>query len=140
MTGSSAIKRLGRIDEVPDLKKMDLLAFNEGVNPFGKDFTGLRFRSDAKRYRSIVEAWGFAGRGDVADLGSGFGQWSMFLAEVNTSVVGYESYGGGCNCRTNWPIFSFAQCAIRDRRHHRLAGRRFLIRRCLIAEHLADRK
>jgi ubiquinone/menaquinone biosynthesis C-methylase UbiE len=95
MARKSRVKRRGRIDEFPDLAALDLLALNGGVNPWGGDLINHGFARGAAAYRSTIETLGFAGRGAVADLGSGWGLWSLFLAEVNTSVTGYESKSGG---------------------------------------------
>ncbi len=84
------IPRRGRIDEIADLATMDLTAFNGGVNPYRNEFIRGAFHSGADHYRSVVEHWGFTGKQRVADLGSGYGRWSLFLAEVNHDVTGFE--------------------------------------------------
>lgn len=83
--------RHGRIDEVGDLEHLDMTQFNGGANPWdGNDFVDSGFRGGASHYRSHIERWGFANRGRVADIGSGFGRWTLFLGEVNNEAVGYE--------------------------------------------------
>jgi SAM-dependent methyltransferase len=82
------------MDEVGDLSSMDLVAFNGGVTPYGDRFLDGAFHMGAAFYRSTVEKWGFVGKGDVADIGSGFGRWSMFLAEVNDRVCGFDRLAG----------------------------------------------
>ncbi|HEX4861637.1 MAG TPA: class I SAM-dependent methyltransferase [Rhizomicrobium sp.] len=83
-------KRKGRIDEIEDLKTMDLVAFNGGVNPWNNPFVTAGFKPGAAYFRSTVEKWGFTGLRNVADVGSGYGRWAVFLGEVNTKVCGYE--------------------------------------------------
>lgn len=87
-------KRKGRIDEIEDLSSMDLVAFNGSVNPWGNPFITGGFKSGATYYRKVVEKWGFTGFRSVADVGSGYGRWAMFLGEVNTKVCGYERNAG----------------------------------------------
>jgi len=83
-------KRKGRIDEIEDLSSMDLVAFNGGVNPWGNPFVTAGFKPGARYFRLVVEKWGFAGFRSVADVGSGYGRWAVFLGEANTKVSGYE--------------------------------------------------
>lgn len=80
----------GTIDSAGDLTAFDVLAFNDGVNPFGNPFVEHGFELSTAAMRETVARWGFAGFDRVVDLGSGFGAWAIFLAEVNASVVGYE--------------------------------------------------
>jgi SAM-dependent methyltransferase len=87
-------KRKGRIDEIQDLGSLDLIAFNGAVNPWGNQFITGGFKPGAAYFRSMVEKWGFTGYRSVADIGSGYGRWTMFLGEVNTKVRGYERNAG----------------------------------------------
>jgi SAM-dependent methyltransferase len=80
----------GRISEIDNLATMDLVAFNGGVNPFGNEFIRGGFGAGAAHYREVVKKWGFVGHGRVADLGSGYGRWSVFLAEENDCVWAFE--------------------------------------------------
>lgn len=86
--------RRGRVDAIEDLGSMDLIAFNGGVNPWGNPFITAGFKPGARHHRSLVEKWGFTGIGNVADVGSGYGRWSIFLGEVNDLVCGYERNAG----------------------------------------------
>jgi SAM-dependent methyltransferase len=88
--------RHGRIDEMGDLAGFDILKFNDGINPWGgAEFTETGFHHGAAHYRKSIEKWDFANLGKVADLGSGFGRWSLFLGEVNEEVHGFERNEGG---------------------------------------------
>jgi SAM-dependent methyltransferase len=82
--------RHGRIDAIGDLRDFDVIAFNGGVNPYGNAFAEGSFKSGTAKYRDEVLQWGFTGLGKVADVGSGYGRWSVFLAEVNDFVCGYD--------------------------------------------------
>lgn len=91
--------RRGRIDDVPDLKTFDLVKFH-GSNPYGNDFITGGFREGAAYFRNMIDTWKFVDRQAVADIGCGYGRWSMFLAEVNDSVVGFERNGAAIElCR-----------------------------------------
>jgi len=82
--------RRGRIDEIGDLAAMDLVAFNDSVNPWANQFITGGFKPGARHFRATIEKWGFAGLHTVADVGSGYGRWTMFLGEVSDNVFGYE--------------------------------------------------
>ncbi len=84
----------GTIDSAGDLTAFDVLAFNDGANPFNNPFIDRGFERSAAALREIVAAWGFSGFERVADLGSGFAAWAVFLAEVNETIVGYERNAG----------------------------------------------
>jgi len=86
--------RRGHIDESGDIKSLDLIEFNGGVNPYGNDFVSSGFKPGSRRFREIITEWRFDNLGAVADVGSGFGRWSVFLAEVNEEVVGIERNSG----------------------------------------------
>jgi len=90
MQATSKKPRRGRIDEIPNLRKFDVIEFNGGVNPFQNKFAQGGFRAGAAHYRDWVSKWQISGLGRVADVGAGYGRWSVFLAEVNDSVVGFE--------------------------------------------------
>jgi SAM-dependent methyltransferase len=87
-------KRKGRIDEIQDLATMDLIAFNGGVNPWSNPFVTSGFKPGAQYFRTWVEKWGFTDLRSVADVGSGYGRWSLFLGEVNAKVQGFERNAG----------------------------------------------
>jgi ubiquinone/menaquinone biosynthesis C-methylase UbiE len=82
-------KYKGRIDEIEDLSSMDLVAFH-GSNPWANQFITGGFKAGPKYYRTYVEKWGFTDLDNVADIGSGYGRWAVFLGEVNGKVTGYE--------------------------------------------------
>ena len=90
MTEQSQPARRGIIDEIEGFESMDLVAFNGGVNPWANSFMIGGLAMGAGYFRSIVQEWGFADRGRIADLASGYGRWSLFLAEVNARVTGFE--------------------------------------------------
>ena len=82
--------RRGRIDEVEDLRSLDLVKFNNSINPWNNQYITGGFRPGAQHFRSTLEKWGFTGHGTVIDLGAGYGRWAVFLAEVNQRVLGFE--------------------------------------------------
>jgi SAM-dependent methyltransferase len=85
------MKPKGRIDQVADLASLDLLQFNDGVNPFvGHDFLKRGFLGGHEYHRKYVKSMRCEGRDAVADIGCGYGRWAMFLAEVNGRVVGFD--------------------------------------------------
>lgn len=90
MNAAPDAARRGRIDEIPDLEKFDLVKFNDSINPYGNDFISGGFREGKDYFRTAIRKWKFEGLGKVADIGCGYGRWSLFLAEVNESVVGFE--------------------------------------------------
>lgn len=94
MPDATATQRRGTIDSAGDLTAFDVLAFNDGVNPFGNPFVEHGFELDTAEMRATVAKWGIDGFNRVADLGSGFGAWGIFLAEVNAAVIGYERNAG----------------------------------------------
>ncbi len=82
--------RRGCVDEHGDLRDFDVIAFNGGVNPYGNAFAEGGFKGGAAHFRDVVSQWGFVDCGRVADVGAGYGRWSVFLAEVNDFVCGFE--------------------------------------------------
>lgn len=82
--------RKGRIDQIENLRTLDLLAFNASVNPWNNQYITGGFKPGAEYFRSMVEKWGFTGLDTVVDVGSGYGRWAVFLAEANERVFGYE--------------------------------------------------
>jgi SAM-dependent methyltransferase len=91
---ADGVARRGRIDDVEDLSTLDLVEFNDGVDPLRSQMVKRAWTSRAQYYRRLVEKWGFVDRGDIADVGAGYGRWSLFLAEVNPSVRAYERIAG----------------------------------------------
>ena len=90
----------GRLDEV-GLAELDVVRFNDGVNPWAPVRTvESGFKPSLAKYRRLVRKWAFDGLGAVADLGCGYGKWSMFLAEVNDRLYGVERNAAGVDlCR-----------------------------------------
>lgn len=86
----TAAERTGGIDRVGGLSTLDLVAFNGGVNPFNNAFMDNGFSAGEAHYRGIVDHWRMHGFGRIADLGSGYGRWTLFLAEANGEAVGFE--------------------------------------------------
>jgi|GEM_PF-5428232 len=82
--------RRGDIDRVPDLATLDLSSLNDPRDPYDNAFLAGGFREGAAYFRDAVRKWGFADLGVVADIASGYGRWSMFLAEANEGVHGFE--------------------------------------------------
>jgi SAM-dependent methyltransferase len=76
------------------LAAIDLLAFNDGENPYKSDSVLNGFAEGAAFYRGEVERFGFSGHDRVLDLMCGFGRWSVFLAEANRAVVGLDRNPG----------------------------------------------
>lgn len=85
--------RRGRIDEVEDLSSLDLIRFNNSINPWNNQYITGGFRPGARHFRSTLEKWGFTGHATVVDIGAGYGRWAVFLAEVNERVLGFERNG-----------------------------------------------
>ncbi len=90
MTDTSTLPRTGGIDRVGGIETLDLVAFNDGKNPFGNPFMDNGFREGVAYYRGVIDHWRMHGFGRVADLGSGYARWTLFLAEVNAAVTGFE--------------------------------------------------
>jgi SAM-dependent methyltransferase len=81
-------------------KALDPLEISGGLNPYGEGDVNVfnMFRLGQGFYRDyIVTRTGFTGRGRVLDLLSGFGMWSIFLAEHNQEVYGLDILP---NCKT----------------------------------------
>ena len=55
-----------------------------------REFFGRVWATDPSVYRGRLEAAGFSGAGKVLDAGSGVGQWSVAMAELNAQVVGLD--------------------------------------------------
>jgi ubiquinone/menaquinone biosynthesis C-methylase UbiE len=83
--------RRGAIDAVGPLAAVDLVALAGSEAGWPPGYLAKGFGADAASLRRVVERWGFARLGRVADLGCGYGRWSVFLAEVNEEVVGFET-------------------------------------------------
>jgi len=88
--GPAGRLRRGAIDQIDGLEAMDLVAFNDSVNPWNNAFVETGFRPGPAYFRDSVAERGFMELGAIADVGSGYGRWSMFLGEVNASVRGFE--------------------------------------------------
>ncbi len=99
--GSEPVQTIGKIDEIADLETMDLIEFNDGVNPWAPNETmAVGFKNGRVYLRGMIERWGFQNLGKVIDVGSGYGRWSVFLAERNTEFPGVERNEGGVGfCR-----------------------------------------
>jgi len=81
--------RRGRIDEIENIETLDLAKLYG--NPFpSNDFIKGGLRPGPAYFRTAIEKWGFRDLGTIADIGSGYGRWSVFLAEANPQVVGFE--------------------------------------------------
>lgn len=94
MPNAQPAARRGRIDAIDNLRTFDVVEFN-GSNPFPNDFALGGFQRGAEYYRGVVRRWGFENLGTIADIAAGFGRWSVFLAEVNDFVCGYERNEAG---------------------------------------------
>jgi len=57
---------------------------------FDRDFYTRVYQTDPAIYRRRLQAVGFEGLGRVADLGCGYGQWSLMLAALNDEVVAVD--------------------------------------------------
>ena len=82
-----------------ELKALDLLAFNGGVNPYGPGDNSVRnaFRmGKASLDRTVRVRTAFTG-GRVLDLLSGFGRWLPSLATSNHEVIAIERLEGCTN-------------------------------------------
>jgi SAM-dependent methyltransferase len=73
------------------LATLDLTDFNNGVNPWHPSpFISIGFREGADFYRTFVRKWNFDRGLRIVDVGSGYGRWSVFLAEVNKQVYAFD--------------------------------------------------
>ncbi|MEO8926008.1 MAG: class I SAM-dependent methyltransferase [Caulobacteraceae bacterium] len=90
MVNVDAGVRRGKIDAVGALDAFDLLGFAGGEQGWPPGYITNGFGSDAALFRRVIGRWGFADLGRIADVGCGFGRWSVFLAEANDAVVGYD--------------------------------------------------
>lgn len=50
----------------------------------------LEFNAKPEWFRAHLDRFGFGGMRRVVETGCGFGRWTIFLAERNTEVVGYD--------------------------------------------------
>ncbi len=76
-----------------EFRSFDVRSLNNGVLPYRDDDTNAAnyFQLGASYFRNVVrEKTGFTGAKRVLDLLCGFGMWSIFLAEVNDEVVGFD--------------------------------------------------
>ena len=67
-----------------------MLKFNQGRNPYASPYIAGGFRPGKEYFRKIIADWGFVSCGKIADICSGYARWSVFLAEVNEFVCGFE--------------------------------------------------
>lgn len=75
---------LPRFEDVADLEAIASLADVE------VRFVERVFGTPADRYVDRLHNAGLRGLGTVLDLGCGFGQWALCLAQMNTSVIGVD--------------------------------------------------
>jgi ubiquinone/menaquinone biosynthesis C-methylase UbiE len=87
-----SVQRRGRIDDF-DLASLDLTKFTSGEGG-GSAFVEAGFHQGAKYFRDYIAKWRFTGLGDVVDVGCGYGRWSFFLAEVNSTVRAFDNNDG----------------------------------------------
>jgi SAM-dependent methyltransferase len=83
-----------------DFKAIDPLSISGGLNPYGDgdQSVSIMFKLGPTFYRTYIQKkTGFTGGARVLDLLSGFGMWSMFLAEQNGEVHGIDIVPG---CKT----------------------------------------
>ena len=76
-----------------EFKSIDPLSICGGLNPYGDGDTNaaIMFKLGPAFYRGYIQKkTGFTSQARVLDLLSGFGMWSMFLAEVNGEVHGID--------------------------------------------------
>ena len=77
---------------------MDSETLNRTITTVANDLSSAHDRDFLKRvysggiefYLETLERLGFTARGTVLDAGSGFGQWTVALAKLNTRVVGID--------------------------------------------------
>ena len=73
---------------------LDLTQFNAGESPYADNSLETGWSGGAEFFRdTIVNRVGFT-NGRVLDLLCGYGRWSVFLAEVNDSLVGVDRLEG----------------------------------------------
>ncbi|MDQ2861667.1 MAG: methyltransferase domain-containing protein [Pseudomonadota bacterium] len=87
--------RRDKIDAAGPLRALDLVKLAGGEEGWPAGYLAGGFGADAGSFRRIVERWGFAGLGRVAEIGCGYGRWSIFLAEFNDEAVGFEPKARG---------------------------------------------
>jgi ubiquinone/menaquinone biosynthesis C-methylase UbiE len=76
---------------VPSLVSLDLeQMFGDKVSH--QDIWNVRtgFNTETEFFRQRIEQYGFYDLGHVADIGCGFGRWSVFLAECNDRVTAID--------------------------------------------------
>ncbi len=95
MADADTASRHGAIDAAGPLRAIDIVALAGGEAGWPEGYLSHGFGAETAGLRQVVERWGFARLGRVADVGCGFGRWSPFLAEVNDEVVGYDRNARG---------------------------------------------
>ena len=87
--------RRDKIDAAGPIPSLDLVKLAESDEGWPPGFLANGFGADAGSFRRVIERWGFSGLGRVAEIGCGYGRWSIFLAEVNDEAVGFEPKARG---------------------------------------------
>jgi ubiquinone/menaquinone biosynthesis C-methylase UbiE len=86
---TQSAQRRGRIDDF-NLATLDLTKFASSKSG-SSAFVEAGFHKDARYFRDYIAKWHFAGLRDVVDVGCGYGRWSFFLAEANSTVRAFDN-------------------------------------------------
>jgi SAM-dependent methyltransferase len=95
MINEDPSERHGAIDAVGPLEGLDILQLAGSEEGWPAGYLAHGFGAGAASLRRAVDRWKFTRLGRVADVGSGFGRWSAFLAEINDEVIGFERNAKG---------------------------------------------
>lgn len=87
--------RRDKIDAAGPLPSLDLVKLAGSEQDWPAGYLAGGFGADAGSFRRVIERWGFSGLGRVAEIGAGYGRWSIFLAEVNDEAVAFEPRAPG---------------------------------------------